>query len=59
MVTVENWDKRRRRGKNANPIIVDGKHEANTSDELWNIIQARRQSRSFKQSSIPRTFPIK
>ncbi|WP_255249831.1 recombinase family protein [Bacillus sp. FJAT-45066] len=52
---VENWDKKRRRGKNSNPIIVKGKHEGIVSDELWNIVQARRQSKSFKsrQSNEP------
>ncbi|MDX8363317.1 recombinase family protein [Cytobacillus sp. IB215316] len=35
---VENWDKKRRRGKNTNPILVNGKHKAIISDELWNIV---------------------
>src|SRR5699024_5085972 len=43
----ENWDTQRRRGKNPNPIRVEGKHEAIISDELWSIVQARRKSRSF------------
>ncbi|MNW48879.1 DNA-invertase hin [compost metagenome] len=29
------WDKKRRKGKSNNPIIVDGKHEAIISLELW------------------------
>lgn len=53
---VENWDKKRRRGKNANPILVEGKHEAIISDELWNIVQARRQSKSFKQRQSQEPF---
>ncbi|WP_228550295.1 recombinase family protein [Salinibacillus xinjiangensis] len=53
---VENWDKKRRRGKNANPIVVAGKHEAIISDELWNIVQARRQSKSFKQRQSNEPF---
>jgi site-specific DNA recombinase len=53
---VENWDKKRRRGKNANPIVADGKHEAIISDELWNIVQARRQSKSFKQRQSHEPF---
>ncbi|SEP61398.1 site-specific DNA recombinase [Virgibacillus subterraneus] len=53
---VENWDKKRRRGKNANPIVVDGKHDAIISDELWNIVQARRQSKSFKQRQSQEPF---
>ncbi|WP_227521542.1 recombinase family protein [Bacillus alkalisoli] len=53
---VENWDKKRRRGKNANPILVNGKHEAIISNELWNIVQARRQSKSFKQRQSNEPF---
>lgn len=53
---VENWDKKRRRGKNTNPIIVEGKHEAIISNELWNIVQARRQSKSFKQRQSQEPF---
>jgi len=53
---VENWDKKRRRGKNAKPILVTGKHEAIISDELWNIVQARRQSNSFKQRQSQEPF---
>jgi site-specific DNA recombinase len=53
---VENWDKKRRRGKNANPIVVEGKHEAIIPDELWNIVQARRQSKSFKSRQSQEPF---
>ncbi|WP_339148236.1 MULTISPECIES: recombinase family protein [unclassified Sutcliffiella] len=53
---VENWDKKRRRGKNTNPILVEGKHEAIISDELWNIVHARRQSKSFKQRQSNEPF---
>jgi site-specific DNA recombinase len=52
---VENWDKKRS-GKNTNPILVEGKHEAVISDELWNIVQARRQSKSFKQRQSNEPF---
>jgi site-specific DNA recombinase len=53
---VENWDKKRRRGKNTNPILVEGKHEAIISEELWNIVQGRRQSKSFKQRQSNEPF---
>lgn len=53
---VENWDTKRRRGKNPNPIIVDGKHEAIISNELWSIVQARRKSKSFKQRQSNEPF---
>ncbi|WP_417898457.1 recombinase family protein [Bacillus haimaensis] len=53
---VVNWDKKRRRGKNVNPILVEGKHEVIISNELWNIVQARRQSKSFKQRQSNEPF---
>ncbi|WP_206207675.1 recombinase family protein [Virgibacillus indicus] len=53
---VENWDTKRRRGKNPNPIVVDGKHEAIISNELWGIVQARRKSKSFKQRQSNEPF---
>jgi len=37
------------KGKNPNPILVDGKHKSIISEELWGIVQARRKSRSIKQ----------
>ncbi|MCR2822738.1 recombinase family protein [Lederbergia panacisoli] len=52
----EDWDTKRRRGKNPNPIIVEGKHEAIISDELWGIVRARRKSRSFKQRQSHEPF---
>ncbi|HLR79174.1 MAG TPA: recombinase family protein [Bacillota bacterium] len=52
----ENWDTQRRKGKNPNPIRVEGKHEAIISDELWSIVQARRKSRSFKQRQSNEPF---
>lgn len=55
---VENWDKKRRRGKNPVPIIVEGKHDAIISDDLWNLVQARRQSKSFKQRQSNEPFLI-
>ncbi|WP_214482829.1 recombinase family protein [Bacillus sp. SM2101] len=53
---VENWDKKRRRGKNTNPILVNGKHKAIISDELWNIVHARRKIKSFKQRQSNEPF---
>ncbi|WP_051475664.1 recombinase family protein [Bacillus sp. J37] len=53
---VENWDKRRRKGKNPTPIIVDGKHEPIIANELWSVVQARRQSKSFKQRQSNEPF---
>lgn len=53
---VENWDTKRRRGKNPNPILVDGQHKAIISDELWSVVQARRKSKSFKQRQSNEPF---
>lgn len=53
---VENWDTKRRRGKNPNPILVEGQHEAIVSDELWSVVQARRKSKSFKQRQSHEPF---
>lgn len=53
---LENWDTKRRKGKNPNPILVEGKHEAIISDELWSLVQARRKSRSFKQRQSNEPF---
>ncbi|MCD8503109.1 MAG: recombinase family protein [Bacillaceae bacterium] len=53
---VENWDKRRRKGKNPNYILTEGNHEAIISEELWNIVQNRRKSRSFKQRQSHEPF---
>ena len=32
----ENWSEKRRKGKNLNPILVKGRHEAIVSEEVWN-----------------------
>lgn len=53
---VENWDTKRRKGKNSNPILVDGQHEAIISNELWSVVQARRMSKSFKQRQSNEPF---
>lgn len=52
----ENWDSKRRKGKNPNPILVEGKHEPIISDELWSVVQARRKSKSFKQRQSNEPF---
>lgn len=51
----ENWAEKRRKGKNEDPIIVDGQHEAIINMELWERVQIKRQERSFKavQSDKP------
>ncbi|WP_233192398.1 recombinase family protein [Sporosarcina sp. P26b] len=53
---VEDWDTKRRKGKNLNPILVEGKHEAIIGDELWSLVESRRKSRSFKQRQSSEPF---
>src|SRR5690606_21844793 len=53
---VENWDTKRRKGKNPDPVIVKGQHKAIISDELWSLVQARRKSKSFKQRQSNEPF---
>ena len=35
----EGWSEKRRRGKNSNPILTEGKHEAIIDNELWAKVQ--------------------
>ncbi|MED4731984.1 recombinase family protein [Aneurinibacillus migulanus] len=53
---VENWDKKRRKGRNDNPILVEGQHEAIINDELWSLVQSRRKNKSFKQRQSNEPF---
>lgn len=48
----ENWSNKRRRGKSADPIIVDGVHEAIIHDALWEKVQFLLQKKSFTPSRI-------
>ena len=48
----ENWSNKRRRGKSAEPIIADGKHEAIIHDALWEKVQFLYQKKSFTPSRI-------
>ncbi|GAA4867125.1 recombinase family protein [Paenibacillus vulneris] len=48
----ENWSNKRRRGKSAEPIISDGKHEAIIHDALWEKVQFLLQKKSFTPSRI-------
>ena len=51
----ENWAEKRRSGKNKDPIIVDGEHEAIIPEDLWERVQQKRSARSYKpvQSDHP------
>lgn len=46
----ENWSEKRRKGKNPNPILVDGLHPAIIDQNLWEKIQLLRQ----KKSTMPK-----
>lgn len=48
----ENWSNKRRRGKSAEPIIVDGVHEVIIHDALWEKVQFLLQKKSFTPSRI-------
>lgn len=50
---VENWNEKRRKGRNSNPIIAKGKHEAIIAEELWEKVQKLREK---KAKVSPRTF---
>lgn len=47
-----NWSDKRRRGKNNEPIIVEGQHEAIVTNDLWNKVQFLIQKRSITPSRI-------
>lgn len=46
----ENWSEKRRKGKSANPILVDGLHPAIIDQNLWDKVRLLRQ----KKSSMPK-----
>lgn len=48
----ENWNEKRRRGINKNPIIVDGEHDAIISKELWDKVQEIYNQKSHKPQRI-------
>ncbi|NEN80798.1 recombinase family protein [Paenibacillus elgii] len=48
----DNWSNKRRRGKSAEPIIADGKHEAIIHDVLWEKVQFLLQKKSFTPARI-------
>lgn len=48
----ENWSEKRRKGKNANPILVKGQHKAIVTEELWNKAALLRLGRSGKTARV-------
>ncbi|PNZ61261.1 recombinase RecB [Staphylococcus casei] len=44
----KDWNDKRRKGLNDNPVIADGKHSPIISQELWDKVQARKKQVSKK-----------
>ena len=54
-----NWNEKRRKNKNPDPIIVEGKHEAIIDDETWDIVQERLSNTLGKPSKVHNgTYPL-
>lgn len=51
----ENWAEKRRKGKNKNPLIIEGIHTPIIEKQLWNQVQQKLKTRSFRpaQSAKP------
>ena len=47
-----NWNEKRRRNKNPDPIIVEGYHEAIIDDDTWNIVQERLSNTTGKPQKV-------
>lgn len=47
-----NWNDKWRRGKNNDPIVVEGQHEAIITNDLWKNVQFLILNRSFTPSRI-------
>lgn len=48
----QNWSEKRRKNINANPIVVDGLHDAIIDNKLWDKVQAILQSKKGKPARI-------
>ena len=44
----KDWNEKRRKGLNDNPVVADGKHSPIISQELWDKVQARKKQVSKK-----------
>ncbi len=44
----KDWNDKRRKGLNDNPVVADGKHSPIISQELWNKVQSRKKQVSQK-----------
>lgn len=49
---IQNWNEKRRKNKNPNPIIVDGIHKPIISKELWDKVQKMLEASKGKPSRI-------
>lgn len=52
----ENWSEKHRKGKNDNPIIVEGKHEAIIQQDQWDRVQQLRKKRSIRPARSGNPF---
>lgn len=48
----ENWNEKRRKGTNPNPIIVKGQHEAIIEEELWEKVQQLYKAKSGRPNRV-------
>ncbi|WP_241762334.1 recombinase zinc beta ribbon domain-containing protein [Anoxybacillus flavithermus] len=48
--------RKKKKGTNPNPIIADGCHEPIINTALWDVVQERRKSKSFKQRQSHEPF---
>ncbi|RUS48849.1 recombinase family protein [Cohnella sp. AR92] len=53
---VEGWSEKGRKGKNADPLLVEGKHQPIINLELWERVQEQRKKRSYKPSKSNSPF---
>lgn len=53
---MQDWNTKRRKGKNPNPVIADGKHKPIITEEIWCLVQELRANKSFKQRQSNEPF---
>lgn len=50
------WSEKRRRGKNANPEIIDGTHTPIISIQLWEEVHLKKKKRSYRPTQSKKPF---
>lgn len=51
-----NWSEKRRRGKNANPEIINGTHTPIISIQLWEEVHLKKKKRSYRPTQSKKPF---